>query len=100
MPVWEKLIFKMTELVVYAPPGKKMAILNAQVVCSWFYVTPNHTQALASQGGTQGSGTQKDGVSTATGESRVCRESSAPTFLLPKRVASMSGVLAQGFLIS
>ena len=61
-----------------------MVILNARVVCSWFYFPPHPTQALAAQGDTQGSETGKDGVFPATGEFRGCRECSAPTSVTPE----------------
>ena len=61
-----------------------LAILNERVVCSWFYLPPHPTQALADQGGTQGYGTGKDGVFPDTGDSRVCRECSAPTLVTPE----------------
>ena len=61
-----------------------MAILNERLICSWFYSTPHPTQALAAQGDTQCYGTGKDGVFTVTGESRGCRECSAPTSVTPK----------------
>ena len=38
------------------------------------------------QGGTQVYGTGEDGVFTAMGESRGCRECSAPTLVTPKEV--------------
>ena len=41
--------------------------------------SPRPTQSLAAQGVTQGSGTGKEGVFPSTGESRGCRECSAPT---------------------
>ena len=49
--------------------GKVLAILNAQVVCSWFYFPPHPTHALAAQGDIQGYGTGKDGVFDTTGDS-------------------------------
>ena len=59
--------------------GKTFSIFNVRVVCSWFYFTPHPTQSLAAQGVAQGSGTGKEGVFPSTGESRGCRECSAPT---------------------
>ena len=66
MPVWERLLFNMADLVVYGPRVEILAIVNAKVVCSWFHFTPHTAQALAIQGGTQCYGTWKDGVFTAT----------------------------------
>ena len=63
-----------------------LAILNERVVCSWFYFPPHTTQALVAQGDTQGSGTGKDGVFPDTGDSRGCRDCSAPDLVTPEEV--------------
>ena len=64
--------------------GGILTILNARVICSLFYFPPHPTQALVDQGGTQCSGTGKDGVFPATGESRGCRECYVPTLVTPE----------------
>ena len=45
---------------------------------------PHTTQALAAQGSTQGSWTEKYGVFHATGDSRGYRECSVPTLVTTK----------------
>ena len=47
IPVWVSLLLKMTDLVIYGPLGRgDLAILNARVVCSYFYFPPHPTQVL------------------------------------------------------
>ena len=85
MPVWGRVLLKMSNLVVYGPPGVKFwppSMHNSFVL--GFYFPPNHTQALAYQGDTQGSGTGKDGVFPDMGDPRGCRECSAPTLVTPE----------------
>ena len=85
MPVWVRLLFNTVDLVVYGPPGGGgLSILNALVVCSWFYFFPHPTQALVTQEDTQGYGTVQYGVFTDTGESRGCREFYAPISITPE----------------
>ena len=85
MPVRGKMMFKMADLVVYGPLGGKVWPSSTQrVVSYWFHFPPHPTHALAAHGDTQGSGTGKDGVFPATGESRGCMEYYVPTSVTPK----------------
>ena len=68
MPVWGRLLFKLSELVVYIPSGgaARLVIINAKVFCSWvFFTHPTHD--LAAQVYNQGFGTVNCGVFTALG---------------------------------
>ena len=77
-------MFNIAKLVLYGTLEGGWVILNAQVLCSWFWFSAHPTQSLVAQGGTQGFGVGKDGVLPVTGESRGCRDCSAPTSVTPK----------------
>ena len=55
-----------------------MENLNSRVFCSWFYFLFHPSQAMVSQGDTQGFGIVEDCVLPDKGESRGCMDYSAP----------------------
>ena len=79
--------------------GKNLVVLNERVLFSRFCFYTHSTQALEDKGVNQGFGTAKDSFFPGKGYSRGWRECSAPTLVTHKRFASMSVVLARGFLI-
>ena len=52
------------------------------MICFWFCLPPNPTQALVAQGETQGSDTGKYGVFTGMQDSGGCRECSNPSLVI------------------
>ena len=83
--VWGRLLFKMSDLVVYSPPGGNFWLLSMHESFVLSFTPPPHpTQVLEDQGDIQSSRTGKEGVFPDTGEYRICRECSAPTSVTTK----------------
>ena len=82
MLVWVRLLLKMADLVEYGPPGEKFWSSSMHEIFFLGFISPLIPHRTWRD--TQGYGIGKVGIFPATGDSKRCRECSAPTSVTPE----------------